>query len=59
MRIGVGRIACRESQEELSTRAKASRVTVRSVERAPHPALVLALHRLAAALGIEIEDLPR
>lgn len=50
MRVRLGRVARRESQEQLGERAGVTRVTVGSVERADHPAVVLAYIRLARAL---------
>lgn len=38
MRVRLGRVALRESQEELGARSGVSRVTVGSIERADHPA---------------------
>jgi transcriptional regulator with XRE-family HTH domain len=57
MRVRLGRVARRESQEELGARAGVSRVTVGSVERADHPAGVLAYVRLAKAIGVPVGDL--
>ena len=50
MRVRLGRVAARLSQEELGDGCGVSRVTVGSIERADHPASVLAFHRLAEAL---------
>ena len=57
MRVLVGRTVRRESQEELGRRSGVSRVTVGSIERADHPASVLAYARLAGALGLPLGEL--
>lgn len=57
MRVRLGRVARRESQEQLADRAGLSRVSVGSVERADHPAGVLAYVRLSRALGIPLDQL--
>jgi DNA-binding XRE family transcriptional regulator len=57
MRVLLARTARRESQEELGRRAGVSRVSVGSIERADHPASVLAFARLAAALDLRLGEL--
>jgi transcriptional regulator with XRE-family HTH domain len=57
MRVRLARVRARESQGELATRAGVSRVTVGSIERADHPAVVLAYRRLAEALGLPLAEL--
>jgi transcriptional regulator with XRE-family HTH domain len=57
MRVRLGRVERRESQEQLAERVGLSRVSVGSVERADHPASVLAYVRLAKALGIALNEL--
>lgn len=57
MRVLLARVRARESQEELATRAGVSRVTVGSIERADHPAVVLAYRRLSEALGLTLGEL--
>ncbi len=52
MRARLGRVAARESQDELAARSGASRVTVGGFERADHQAGVIAYTRLARALAI-------
>ena len=59
MRVRLGRVAARLSQEELGERAGVSRVTVGSIERGDHPASVVAFRRLADALRVEIGELLR
>ncbi len=56
MRVRLGRVARRESQQELGARSGVSRVTVGSIERADHPAGALAYRRLAAALGVPLGE---
>ena len=57
MRIRLGRVARGESQEELGARAGVSRVTVGSIERSDHPAVLVSYARLASALQIPLADL--
>ena len=57
MRVRLARVAARESQEELGARAGVSRGTGGSVERAEHPATVLAYARLAVAMGAPLAEL--
>jgi transcriptional regulator with XRE-family HTH domain len=57
MRIRLGRVARGESQEELGARAGVSRVTVGSIERSDHPAVLVSYARLATALQIPLADL--
>lgn len=57
MRVRLGRVVRGESQERLGERAGVSRVLVGSVERADHPAGVLAYARLSRALGIPLSEL--
>lgn len=59
MRVRLGRVAARLSQEELGDRTGVSRVTVGSIERGDHPASVIAFRRLADALGVETGELLR
>ena len=54
MRVRLGRVAARASQEQLGARSGVSRVTVGSIERADHPAAVVAYARLARALAIPL-----
>ena len=57
MRVRLGRVAHRESQEQLGARSGVSRVTVGSIERADHQAGVIAYARLARALDVPLADL--
>jgi transcriptional regulator with XRE-family HTH domain len=57
MRVRLARVRAKETQEELAARAGVSRVTVGSIERADHPAVVLAYRRLAQALGLSLAEL--
>lgn len=57
MRVRLGRVAGGESQEELGARAGVSRVTVGSIERSDHPAVLVSYARLASALQISLGDL--
>ena len=57
MRVRLGPVALRESQDELDARTGVSRVTVGSNERADRAAGTLAYRRLAAALGVPLGDL--
>ena len=57
MRVLLARVRARETQEELAARAGVSRVTVGSIERADHPAVVLAYRRLAQAQGVSLGKL--
>ena len=57
MRIRLARVRARESQEELGARAGVSRVTIGSIERADHPAVILAYRRLADALNLPLAEL--
>lgn len=57
MRVRLARVRSKETQEELATRAGVSRVTVGSIERADHPAVVLAYRRLAEAFGLPLAEL--
>ena len=59
VRLRLGRVAARLSQEELGLRSGVGRVTVGSIERADHPSSVLAYRRLAAALDLPIVELLR
>jgi len=56
MRVRLGRVARRESQQELGARSGVSRVTVGSIERADHPAGALAYRRPAAAPGVPLGE---
>jgi transcriptional regulator with XRE-family HTH domain len=57
MRVRLGRVVLQESQQDVGVRARVSRVTVGSVERADHPASVLAYVRLACAIGVPLGEL--
>ena len=57
MRVRLARVVRGESQGELSGRSGISRVTVGSIERADHPASVIAYARLAGALGLSLAEL--
>lgn len=57
MRVRLGRVARSESQEQLGARSGVSRVTVGSIERSDHPAVLVSYARLARALDIPLADL--
>ena len=57
MRVLLARVRAKETQEELASRAGVSRVTVGSIERADHPAVILAYRRLATAYGLPLAEL--
>jgi hypothetical protein len=57
LRLRLARVARGESQAELGSRSRVSRVTVGSIERADHPAGVTAYARLADALGMRLAEL--
>lgn len=57
MRVRLARVRRRETQDELATVAAVSRVTLGSVERADHPAVVLTYVRLARTLGLSLGEL--
>lgn len=57
MRVRLGRVAARLSQEELGDLAGVSRVTVGSIERGDHPTSIVAFRRVADALGVPMADL--
>jgi transcriptional regulator with XRE-family HTH domain len=57
MRVRLARVSQRESQAALGARAGVSRVTVGSIERADHPAGVLAYVRLAQAIDLPLTEL--
>lgn len=57
MRIRLGRVACRESQDVLAARSGVSRVTLGSIERGEHPAGVLVYVRLARAIRVPLDEL--
>jgi transcriptional regulator with XRE-family HTH domain len=57
MRVRLARVSRRESQAELGARAGVSRVSVGRVERAEHPAVVLAYVRLARAIDLPLGEL--
>ena len=57
MRVRLGRVARGETQEELGIRSGVSRVTVGSIERSDHPAVLVSYSRLAWALDISLADL--
>jgi transcriptional regulator with XRE-family HTH domain len=54
MRVRLGRVRLRESQERLGDRAGVGRATVGSIERGDHPAVVLAYTQLARALDLPV-----
>lgn len=57
MRIRLGRVASRESQDALAVRAGVSRVTLGSVERGDHPAGLLTYVRLGRAIKVPLAEL--
>ena len=57
MRVRLGRVAHRQSQEQLAAGSGVSRVTVGSIERADHAAAVVSYARLARALDLALADL--
>lgn len=57
MRVRLGRVALRESQDGLAARAGVSRVTLGSIERGEHQAAVLTYVRLARVLGRPLAEL--
>jgi transcriptional regulator with XRE-family HTH domain len=57
MRVRLRRVGGGKPQAQLGERAGVSRVTVGSIERGDHAASVLALWRLADALGVTITEL--
>lgn len=57
MRVRLGRVACRESQDALAVRAGVSRVTLGSVERGDHPAGLLTYVRLSGAIDLALAEL--
>jgi transcriptional regulator with XRE-family HTH domain len=57
MRVRLARVAGRESQDDLALRAHVSRVTLGSIERGDHPAVILSYVRLARALGLGLGEL--
>jgi transcriptional regulator with XRE-family HTH domain len=57
MRIRLARVAHGWSQQRLGEAAGVGRVTVGSIERGDHPASVLAVWRLADALGMPVAEL--
>ncbi len=56
-RLRLFRLARRLSQAELTSRADISRVFLSAAERGRHGANVLALRRLATALGVRLPEL--
>jgi transcriptional regulator with XRE-family HTH domain len=57
MRVRLARVGRRESQAELGERSAVARVTVGSVDRGDHPAVVLAYIRLARAIDVPLGEL--
>jgi transcriptional regulator with XRE-family HTH domain len=57
MRVRLARVRRRESQDVLAARAGVSRVTLGSIERGEHPAVVLSYVRLARALSLSMDEL--
>jgi transcriptional regulator with XRE-family HTH domain len=57
MRVRLARVRGRESQDVLAARAGVSRVTLGSIERGEHPAVVLSYSRLARALSVSLGEL--
>jgi transcriptional regulator with XRE-family HTH domain len=57
MRVRLARVRNRWSQQQLADESGVSRVTVGSIERGDHAAGVLAVWKLADALGVPIADL--
>lgn len=57
LRIRLLRTARRLSQDRLAEAAGVSRVTLGSIERGEHPAVLLAYVRLATGLGLRLPDL--
>lgn len=57
MRIRLARVVTWESQDRLAERAGVSRVTLGSIERGEHPAVVLTYVRVAHTLGLSLDDL--
>jgi DNA-binding XRE family transcriptional regulator len=57
MRVRLRRVAGGLSQQRLGEAAGVSRVTVGSIERGDHPASVLAVWRIADALGAPVAEL--
>jgi transcriptional regulator with XRE-family HTH domain len=56
-RIRLRRVDCELSQEELARRARMSRNFVSSVERGAHGIDIVRVLRLAAALGVGLQEL--
>ena len=57
MRVRLGRVRRRESQDQFAKTVGISRVTLGSVERGEHEAGVLVFVRLARVLGVSMDDL--
>jgi transcriptional regulator with XRE-family HTH domain len=57
MRVRLARVARRESQDQLAAVAAVSRVTLGSIERGDHPAVVLTYVWLARTLGLSLDEL--
>lgn len=57
LRVRLGRVTCGESQDQLGARAGVSRVTVGSIERSEHPAVLVTYARLARALHTSLAEL--
>ena len=57
MRVRLGRVRLRLSQDAFAPRAGVSRVTLGSIERGDHAAVVTMYRRIASALGVRLGDL--
>lgn len=57
LRVRLARVVTRETQDGLAARAGVSRVTLGSIERGDHPAVVLTYVRIARALGLSLDEL--
>lgn len=57
MRVRLSRVVTRETQDGLAERAGVSRVTLGSIERGEHPAVVLSYVRIGRALGLSLDEL--
>jgi transcriptional regulator with XRE-family HTH domain len=57
MRIRLGRVALRLTQNGLADRSGISRVTIGSIERGDHSAGIIVYRRLARALDIPLSKL--
>lgn len=57
LRVRLARVVTRETQDGLAERAGVSRVTLGSIERGEHPAVVLTYVRIGRALGVSLDEL--